>query len=450
MSDHQNIEELFRSKLGDAELTPSKGAWKGVQRKMRIGQFLRFDVGHFNIFYLGAILVAGVTAVTLLNRPVSAPAQIEQEETAIIEEIRETKSTVEVREENRSNGSTKAKNAESKESAAKSEKQAREETQKESVSVSETEKPAEGEQAKAALKVEEAADDIGEKDTPVITSTLVPWFTASHTEGCAPLQVKFNNSSVNATSVLWSFGNGELSEEFSPVYLYEEPGTYAVAMNITGADGATGVYRQVIVVYPAPVASFEMGDGLEGADGSISMELMNYSAGGFSYSWDFLSASGKVEPGLSLNEFQPIFTNREIPEEARSIRMVVLNEHGCTDTATAELLSMNGAEKTLLFPTVFRANNTGPTGGQYSQHEMRRDIFHPRYSEDPAEYQLRVYSKMGEIIFETRDINQGWDGYYQQERSAGGVYMWVAEGNWQNGASFNLRGDVTLLWNEWR
>lgn len=254
--------------------------------------------------------------------------------------------------------------------------------------------------------------------------------------------------SENATSVSWSFGNGEVSEEVSPVFLYEEPGTYAVAMKAVGVEGETGVFHQVIRVYSRPVAGFEMGEGLESPDGSISMELMNYSTGGFSYSWDLLTAKGEKEKGWFSNEYQPIVSNREIPEQARQIRMVVLNEQGCTDTAMAEIESMNGAERSLLFPTVFSANLTGPTGGHYSQHELRRDIFHPHYSEEPAEYQLRIYSKMGEIIFETLDIRQGWDGYYQQDRSAGGVYLWVAEGTWQNGTTFNQRGDVTLLWGD--
>ena len=67
MSNHQNIEELFRSKLGEAEITPSKGAWKGVQRQLRMKKFLRFDAGSFNAWYAGALLVAGATAVALLG-----------------------------------------------------------------------------------------------------------------------------------------------------------------------------------------------------------------------------------------------------------------------------------------------------------------------------------------------------------------------------------------------
>ncbi len=192
----------------------------------------------------------------------------------------------------------------------------------------------------------------------------------------------------------WSFGNGEASEELSPVYLYEEAGTYAVAMNVVGTDGQTGEHHQVIRVHPAPVAGFEMGEGLEALDGSISMELMNYSTGGFSYSWDMLSAEGEKEPGWSSNEYQPLVTNREIPENARRIRMVVENEQGCTDTAMTEIVAMNGAERTLLFPTVFSANHTGPTGGHYNQQELRRDIFHPHYSEEPAEYQLSAPARI--------------------------------------------------------
>ena len=441
MSNHQNIEELFRSKLGNAELNPSKGAWKAVQRQLRIKNFLRFDPARFNIWYLGALLVAGAVAVTLLSSAPTLKGAEAQREAAARQELQEKNRTIEVPEENRSNTRTKRKNTETRVSH-----EGEIQELKEKVKRSLTEKSADGEEHPGGIEEAKPAAS-GESETTV-RKTLLAGFTTSLTEGCAPLQVEFLNSSVNAVSVSWSFGNGEVSEEVSPVFLYEEPGTYAVAMRAVGVEGDTGVFHQVIRVHPKPVAGFEMSEGLEHPDGSISMELMNYSTGGYAYSWDLLSARGKKEQGWTSNQYQPIITNREIPEEARQIRMVVLSEQGCTDTAVAEIAGMSGAERSLLFPTVFSANLTGPTGGYYSQHELRRDIFHPHYSEEPAEYQLRIYSKMGEIIFETRDIRQGWDGYYRQDRSAGGVYLWVAEGTWQNGTAFNQRGDVTLLWGD--
>ena len=53
-------------------------------------------------------------------------------------------------------------------------------------------------------------------------------------------------------------------------------------------------------------------------------------------------------------------------------------------------------------------------------HEKRTDVFHPVFIEEPMEYHLRIYTRRGELVFETRDIYKGWDGYFHQERSAGG------------------------------
>jgi hypothetical protein len=285
-----------------------------------------------------------------------------------------------------------------------------------------------------------------EPDTAREQPRLVAQFTASAMEGCAPLRVEFRNSSLHSTSVTWSFGTGEISEAPDPVYTYEEAGTYAVAMKATGAEGESRLYYQVIRVYPSPVAGFEMSEGVKEMDGTVTLELMNYSTGGFSYDWELLSASGTKQAGWSSSEFQPALSSREIPENARLIRMVVRNDKGCTDTAFAELRALTGVQRTLTFPSAFSGSQTGPTGGYYNQNDQRIDVFHPRYSEEPAEYHLRVYSKMGEVIFETRDIHQGWDGYFMQQKSAGGVYLWVAEGTWSNGSSFHSKGDVTLLW----
>jgi hypothetical protein len=67
--------------------------------------------------------------------------------------------------------------------------------------------------------------------------------------------------------------------------------------------------------------------------------------------------------------------------------------------------------------------------------------------EAPLEYRLRIYTRRGELVFETDNIYIGWDGYFLQERSASDVYVWMAEGRWSDGREFKLQGDVTLLWN---
>jgi len=444
MSDHQNIEELFRSKLGEAELQASEGVWKGVQRQLRRNNFLRFNARKFNIWYLGILLVAGTMAgVLLIDVPQNTMEEALEGNTQSMEAT-ESPVVPDTPGESAANSSKgeiektpSASSAFAKQSEAKVKN-------KETDSITSSALILTGKEEMKSPIPEEKQESL-ELLKPLLTQ-----FTSSVREGCAPLQVEFTNSSVNFSTVLWSFGNGETSGELSPEYIFEEAGSYVVAMVAVGIEGDSGKYYEVIRVDPAPEAGFEMGEGFEVPNGSIGVEISNYSTGGFSYSWELLSAGGKKELGWTSNEYQPLLNSREIPEKARLIRLVVENEHACSDTAIAELSSFSGANRELLFPTVFRANNTGPTGGYYSQHEKRIDIFHPNYSEEPAEYQLKVYSKMGEVVFETRDIHQGWDGYYQQERSSGGVYMWMVEGSWQNGSSFTQRGDVTLLWQEWR
>ena len=92
----------------------------------------------------------------------------------------------------------------------------------------------------------------------------------------------------------------------------------------------------------------------------------------------------------------------------------------------------------------------GPIGGSFSPHERRIDVFHPVFIEEPMEYHLLIYTRRGELVFETRDVYEGWDGYFHQERSAGCVYVWMVEGIWENGEEFKLQGDVTLIWNDQR
>jgi hypothetical protein len=49
------------------------------------------------------------------------------------------------------------------------------------------------------------------------------------------------------------------------------------------------------------------------------------------------------------------------------------------------------------------------------------------------------------LIFESNDINVGWDGYYKNKLVKQGVYVWIVEGKYSNGRPFNKSGDVTVL-----
>ena len=80
-------------------------------------------------------------------------------------------------------------------------------------------------------------------------------FKGSPTSGTAPLAVNFTDQSVGTvTSYAWDFGDGTTSTVANPAKVYAAPGTYTVALTVTGAAGGdtqTSV-GYVTVVSPEP------------------------------------------------------------------------------------------------------------------------------------------------------------------------------------------------------
>jgi hypothetical protein len=446
MSDRTDIEELIRSKLEDAEITPSRGVWKGVQRQLRMKRFLRFDPGQFNLFYLGAILIAAAALFTLVSRNTEGPASpepVREPYQVSRERVTET--------ENRAGDQDPERGRETPERDRVSENNAK--ALRESGAATPGKASGKDESGTADAAEGTAGDPLpsgsGSEPQQPVRQTLVTYFTASAYSGCAPLRVQFFNSSANAGTVTWSFGTGETSSEENPEYKYTEPGKYFVTLRTEGEDGQSGTHLQWIEVYGSPVAGFDFEEGLDGVDGAPTLNLVNYSSGASSYAWDIADNGASPANRWSSIEYQPVLSISGRQSAGRSVRLVVMNEYGCSDTAVSRIPAVSGTDRPWLrFPTAFSPSMTGPTGGSYNPNERRIDIFHPIISEEPAEYHLQIFSRLGELVYETHEIYRGWDGYHLQQRSAGGVYLWIAEGSWEDGSSFNMKGDVTLIWDD--
>ncbi len=448
MSDRLNIEQLIRSRLGEAEIDPSPGAWNGIQRKLRWKQFLRFRPGQLNIFYLAGLLVTGGAIVALVytgpsgkrsdNPAVRVPAapsgMVPLPDEQDVQE--EAHATTIIHQEKRAGESGTGDQTEENETVAASGTRDERTGREKSPSLRDQIQP-------------EQADPDEPDEVPRVQNSVVAYFTSSVESGCAPLTVAFSNQTINEADSYWTFGTGEMITERDPVYRFSEPGRYTVVLTAENSEGQLFTYRRVIEVFPTPKADFEIEEGLDGVDGPEALNFMNYSTGAFSYSWDLVKKREVYSDSWTSNEFQPSVSLADVGPEARYIRLLATNEYGCTDTSLQALPFTSAAiHPGLQFPTAFSPNPNGPGGGIYSPHEIRNDLFHPVFEKEPDQYLLTVFSRNGELVFTTRNIYQGWDGYYQQVKSSGGVYLWIAEGTWDNGEEFRLRGDVTLLWGE--
>ncbi len=84
--------------------------------------------------------------------------------------------------------------------------------------------------------------------TIVIVSPPKAGFTTSTDAGAAPLNVQFNNTSVNATGYLWHFrdqGNST-STVMSPSFTFADLGDYVVDLDATSAQGCVDIFSKII------------------------------------------------------------------------------------------------------------------------------------------------------------------------------------------------------------
>ena len=72
-------------------------------------------------------------------------------------------------------------------------------------------------------------------------------FSSNVNEGFAPLAVKFNDSSENATKWNWDFGDGATSTEQNPTHTYFSAGTYNVNLIVSNVKGTSSKSAIIIV-----------------------------------------------------------------------------------------------------------------------------------------------------------------------------------------------------------
>jgi PKD repeat protein len=257
-----------------------------------------------------------------------------------------------------------------------------------------------------------------------------------NTSGCAPFKVKFSNKLTSFDSCRWSFGDGGSSTQKDPEWIFDVEGEYKVGLEVFSYDGKILSSTATITVHPLPRVHFEISPG-NAVIPEDEIRFRNYSTNASRFRWDF-------GDGHSSDFFEPEHTYSKYSNY--NVKLIVWSDWGCSDSLTV-VNAFSGSQFFLDFPNAFIPNPQGPTGGYYSsKSDEAAQVFHPSFS-GVAEYQLKIFSKLGIPIFESYDVNLGWDGYNKGQLCDPGVYIWKVRGKFRNGEPFIKMGDVTLLQN---
>lgn len=419
-----DLEGLFRNKLEENEMEAGADLTGRVMRRLERKEFLRFNLSRFNIFYAAAaaavIIVAG-----LLVFP--SPGEEESPLPAFRESQQTEQANTDERKADGANEQTVTVTPALKETDTSGDKPL---TQPAAITPrqEETLKPSVTGSGSSVTK------EVRKGEPATVKSLRRAVIETSVSSGCVPLTVRFSYPGAGTMKADWSFGDGGKSDENTPDYIYDLPGTYIVSLTLTDAEGNKSSAATRVDVWPGPKAEFEITKNKLPETGE-ELIFNNLSNGGVRYLWNF-------GDGTTSDESDPHHTYQSYGRY--DVRLTVYSEHGCADSVTiTDIFTDKGMF--LRFPTAFLPNTGGPTGGYYSRRtDESNQVFHPVAS-GVASYNLKIYNKVGLLVFESSDIEMGWDGYYKGELCPPGVYVWKVRGTYRNGQAIVMAGDVTLI-----
>lgn len=224
---------------------------------------------------------------------------------------------------------------------------------------------------------------------------------------CVPFEAQFTNYSTAETPInyLWDFGDGTTSTDINPAHLYESTGNYPVTLTIWTSAGCVDTLTQfepdIINVRPIPEAKFTVNPNQTDICHS-EIQFTNLSSLANNYLYIFDDGATSIDESPS---------HVYLEDGTLNPRLIVTSEYGCQDTS---------------FETVFIEPFTVYIPNAFTPDEDEANtVFKPIVYLSIVDWNLQIYNRWGELIFESNDPNIGWDGVNQAGKvSPDGLYMW--------------------------
>lgn len=243
---------------------------------------------------------------------------------------------------------------------------------------------------------------------------------------CKADTVHFVASGANGiNSWAWKFNERASSGQQNPTYLYTQFGPQQVRLTVSNGvctDSSSSIFlldnelkanfSAPALLCPEDLAAFK--------DTSIGKIK--------SWRWDFGNGSTSTVKNPPEQRYQPVTTSRTYP-----IRLIIQNDFNCSDTITKQMKLLNSCY--IAVPTAFTPNGDG-----------RNEYLYPTNAFKAVNLIFRVYNRFGQVLFETKDFTNKWDGTFKGIPQATGTYVWTLQyKDIDTGQSFSKKGTSVLI-----
>ena len=265
-----------------------------------------------------------------------------------------------------------------------------------------------------------------------ITENPIIQLSSNVISGCYPLEVEFVNESIadNITEVVWDFGDGnQSSDTFSTVNLFDYVDCFDISLTVTSNNlcTSTQTFPSLICVDPLPVAEFSYSPQQVFAI-DPTVDFINESIYNDINEWHFGDGTGSSLANPS-HEY-------ELGVEGEyEVQLIVTTSAGCKDSITKIITVKDEI-------LVYVPNSFTPDGDEFNNNfiaQINSDF-------DATSFRMEIYNRWGETIFESNDINVGWDGTGKGFSAEIGTYIWVISfKDMENDDKYVYKGHVNLI-----
>ena len=250
-------------------------------------------------------------------------------------------------------------------------------------------------------------------------------FTTNAT-ACLGDDIHFTDLSMNnnIASWEWNLGDGTILNIQNPSHQYEYAQTFDVTLAVVSAEGCKHdtTIINAVEVFNNPIADFNA-SAFTTTELFSEIEFYNNSTGAIMYEWDF-------DNGSISNERNPIVDFQNIKNH--EVVLHVVSAEGC-ESEIMKNINIS-PEYTLYAPNAFTPNGDG-----------NNDVFLAK-GNGVTSFEMQVFDRWGGIVFESSDIEYGWDGLDASANSAGiGTYMYHISLYDYNGKLWVYNGELNLM-----
>lgn len=227
------------------------------------------------------------------------------------------------------------------------------------------------------------------------------------------------------TQFNWNFGNGNTSNNFSPVTTFGSTGDFTVKLDTKVPFGCAASTSKSVHVVPLPVITTTNPTVMAGM--GINLPV-TYTGNLVNYNWSPVNS-------LDCSDCAVPFAK---PGKTTTYKVTATDVYGCSNTGEVTVFVVC-SDKNLFVPNTFSPNNDGSN-----------DRFYPRGSGLTRIQNMRIFNRWGQTVFHKSNIaandpNGGWDGTFNGKKLDPDVYVYTIDVLCENGEVFPFKGNVMLL-----